>query len=422
MNRMKKILKELSVVFFIILILFLNVGTTLIILKKSSYLSFSKILQGFGLFAFILYILYKIIFKEKIKMKDGIILILGLLGFLSYLFAYDKNVALIGIMSRYEGLLSILSYYAIFLLGTTIDKKYQSPIMTTLLITGFLQIFIGTIQTLRIKFIFGYDRTGNWSYTFKCASGTFGNPNFYSTYILMCLMYVYSHLLENKDLINKIFYAILFVFFLYGLLIGNTTSCYIAALIIIVLSLLKKINKDNIKKVLIGGISSVVVILVFLLAMNKVLNNRLFDNLNREYTDMVELFQTGITDETGNGRIYIWKEALKKMPKYYLTGIGIDNFSFLENGDYICTTVSKNYQCFDKAHNEYIQILITEGILAFVAYLSLIIYSITRYNNDKKSQLYIICAYLIQALFNISVIPIAPVFYMTLGFMNYEKK
>lgn len=75
---------------------------------------------------------------------------------------------------------------------------------------------------------------------------------------------------------------------------------------------------------------------------------------------------------------------------------------------------------FDKAHNEYLQILVTEGIFCFLSYIALygIIFFYGVKNSIKNKELYLILpiiGYIVQAFFNISVIEVAPIFYMTLG-------
>ena len=75
---------------------------------------------------------------------------------------------------------------------------------------------------------------------------------------------------------------------------------------------------------------------------------------------------------------------------------------------------------YDKAHNEYLQILVTQGIFALICwliiYLLIVKDGLIRFFKDKKTYLLIpVVGYLIQAFFNISVIEVAPMFYMALG-------
>ncbi len=425
MKIVKKIYEIVATIVLILLICFLNIGTINIIMNNMDYLQFSKYLSYYGGLFLVLYIIGKIINKEKPKPKDFIILMLGILAYLSYHFAFNKDIALNGVSTRNEGLWSILTYYTTFLVATMIPKKNQKIVMYTLLLTGIFQIIVGTIQTLRITNIFGYDRSNNWSTHFKFASGTVGNPNFYSTYILMCLMYAYGSFLKSKKISNILLYLVLAIIFIYGLIIGNTTSCILAFFIIVIITLLKKINKQNIKKIICGTIIIIPITVLGVLILDNYTNHRITKEMNNNIQEIKEIFETGITDETGNYRIYIWKETLKRVPKYIYTGIGLDNFSMIDDGKILCAGKGKNYQCFDKAHNEYLQKLITEGIFSILIYILLIIYTIyTFYKNKKYKSIHYYAlflsfiGYLIQAFFNISVIPVAPIFYLIMGFLN----
>lgn len=417
-----KVLNKLTFIFFVILIVFLNIGTTLIAMNYFNYRDFSNILFAIGIGALILYILYKIKNKERIKFKDILILILLILGILSYLFAFNKEDALYGVVGRNEGIRTLFTYYMFYLLATTLNKKDQIKIMYVVLGFGIYQVILGIFQTLQITNILGYDRSMNWSMNFKFASGTFGNPNFYSIYILICLIYSWCLVIGSKRL-KKVAMLILFLIFTFGLIIGNTMSCILAGIICFILISIKNINKNNLKKISIGILFSLLILTITFLTVNKLTNNRISSTMLQNYKEIKDIFKDGINIHSGNNRVYVWKEALTKLPKYYLTGIGIDNFKYLNNGNFICVD-QPIYQCFDKAHNEYIQILITEGIIALIIYIIFISFVFIKHiKSNEKNDFYknafkwCIIAYLIQAFFNISVICIAPAFYMLLGFL-----
>lgn len=419
---MRNILNKSAFIFLFILIITMNVSTALISMEYIHYLEFSKIIFIFGIVAFNFYIFYKVYNKDKLHLKDIFIIILLILGVISYFFAFDKSIALNGTMGRYEGLRTLFSYYSFFLVASTIDKKHQQKLMYVLIFFGILQILIGTIQFLQIKNIFGYDRSNNFSVTYRFASGTFGNPNFYSTFILLIFMYIWSMLSNSQN--HKILYLILFLIFGYGLFIGNTLGCILTSIIVLIISGLTKINKTNYKKmgVIIGSI--LIIISALFGGLKHVNNSNINDIFRKNIEEIAHIFENGLNDSSGNYRIYIWKESLKMVPKYYKTGIGIDNFSNINNGTYLCSPK----ECFDKAHNEYLQILLTEGIFTLIVYLTFIGYVIFNYikKKDKNAHntglIYGTSAYLIQAFVNISVIQVAPVFYIFMGFIMSESK
>ena len=96
----------------------------------------------------------------------------------------------------------------------------------------------------------------------------------------------------------------------------------------------------------------------------------------------------------------------------------IDNF-YYAFGD---KPIGRGRWFFDKVHNEYLQILITEGIFALISYLLLFGWVTIKgtINNYKNKEIYLILpviGYLTQAFFNISVIEVAPFFYISLGLL-----
>ena len=101
-------------------------------------------------------------------------------------------------------------------------------------------------------------------------------------------------------------------------------------------------------------------------------------NTNNE---IVDITNGNLDDNFGTGRLFEWKEYIKVIPKYWLHGCGVDNFfnAFDWNLFY-------NNQIYDRAHNELLNLLVTEGAFAFISYIGLLI------------------VYLVQSMFNIRVI------------------
>jgi putative inorganic carbon (HCO3(-)) transporter len=76
---------------------------------------------------------------------------------------------------------------------------------------------------------------------------------------------------------------------------------------------------------------------------------------------------------------------------------------------------------FPKAHNEYLQMLITVGWPATIVYLMLVglvlLRVVKRIQKDPLPQILFCCivGYLVQAFFNISTISTAPIYWAMLG-------
>ncbi|MCL2634553.1 MAG: O-antigen ligase family protein [Oscillospiraceae bacterium] len=121
-----------------------------------------------------------------------------------------------------------------------------------------------------------------------------------------------------------------------------------------------------------------------------------------------EILHGNLEDEFGTMRVYIWRHALSVVPDYLLIGSGPDTFYFAFPEE-----AQRFYgETYDKAHNEYLQILICQGIFGLLFYLTflgtLFIKSIKKSftNPILMASLAAFTGYGIQALFNIST-PIA---------------
>ncbi|CUX40608.1 O-Antigen ligase [Clostridium sp. C105KSO15] len=127
-------------------------------------------------------------------------------------------------------------------------------------------------------------------------------------------------------------------------------------------------------------------------------------------------------DDWGSARGYIWRKA---MECYYglpfwkkIVGFGPDTFGILV----MKKTANNPYnQLFDSAHNEYLHMLTTIGLAGLIAYLVFIFEYVRRclYYKDKSPYIMalmfgIIC-YSTQALVNINLPIVAPIFWLLIG-------
>lgn len=80
--------------------------------------------------------------------------------------------------------------------------------------------------------------------------------------------------------------------------------------------------------------------------------------------------------------------------------------------------------CFDAAHNEYLQYLVTLGVIGFIAYLTVLIYCLYKGFQYARSDSLILAvtlilfSYAIQGFFNISMITTTPYFFTFIGILS----
>ena len=200
------------------------------------------------------------------------------------------------------------------------------------------------------------------------------------------------------------------------MLLSNTLSSVVGLIVVMIILLIYCIKKKYIKKYII--LTSILVIATMLLHYTD-LTSIVYD-LSKTKTETTNIAKGNLNNNYGTGRIEIWKQTLKVVPKNIIHGVGVDNFVYILNG----SPIIRNKAIYDKAHNEYLQILATMGIFSLISYMSLHFLIIKKSIKNKEIYLLLpIIGYLIQAQFNISVIEVAPIFYIGLGIcINREHK
>lgn len=126
-----------------------------------------------------------------------------------------------------------------------------------------------------------------------------------------------------------------------------------------------------------------------------------------------------INDDWGTHRWYIWRIGMESYAKFPIIhkifGYGPDTFGIITINNYYEEMISRYHEKFDSAHNEYLQYLITIGIVGLIAYLSLLYTSIMEMIRTSKKQpvimavVFAIVCYGAQATVNISVPIVAPI-------------
>ena len=140
-----------------------------------------------------------------------------------------------------------------------------------------------------------------------------------------------------------------------------------------------------------------------------------------------EIMHGNWDDRFGSARIAIWKLALPEAANKPLLGTGPDTFPYA-----IGEAKSEQFFAFtgvsaDKAHNEYLQILLTLGLPALLSYL-LLLASLLSTNLKRAFEnpftlaaLAAALSYAIQAFFSISVPIVTPIFIVMLGVLGAAK-
>jgi len=138
-----------------------------------------------------------------------------------------------------------------------------------------------------------------------------------------------------------------------------------------------------------------------------------------------EVLHGNLSDDMGSYRVLIWRGALTdSFLQNPIIGTGPDTFvhSFPQWANELADVR------FDTAHNEYIQILITHGILGLLAYLvflaGVFVKGIKRafYDPIKMAVLAAFAGYLVQAFFNINLPIVSQILWVFAGILAISRK
>ena len=140
--------------------------------------------------------------------------------------------------------------------------------------------------------------------------------------------------------------------------------------------------------------------------------------------------QISIEEDAGSGRVQIWKMTLKAIGENPILGTGPENLKehFIRtDNEYFLAYKSSRGKTVDKAHSEILHIAAVSGIPAaiiFVLFLATLFLkkrrTIFKFNSSTIIGMCIL-VYFMQSLFNISIITVAPLFWVLLGLFSREK-
>lgn len=386
--------------------------------------SISVIVAILGFFGLMIYIISKVINRLKLDFFDFLIFLLTLFGIIATIFAINKQVSLMGFWNRHEGLVQIFSYYILFLNCKNINNiKTKEIIVSIILIIIVIQAIYGILQFFDIRSVFGIKILRNKYYS----NGFLTNPNFFGSLMVIGFGVSISLFFFKNESKFDYKYLVLSFFMFMGLLTSGTMSAIVAMFILMLFVIgIIFILKYDLKTMLIKWL---IITSLFLLGY-KIFSFKdddyLTTQINKTANEISSTVKGDVKDIYGTGRIYIWRNALKIVPQNLLTGVGIDNFIYAFGEENLIDL--KSGLAVDKAHNEYLQKLVTEGILSFITYLVLLgtifIKSCIKLFKEKKANNYMfivlfLCfvSYSIQAFFNISVIQVAPLYYIIMGLL-----
>lgn len=413
-----KIIEFSSFILIVLLILVMTISSIKITYRTFSLKTYSFCLIIFGIVGIIIYIISKIK-NFKFKKYEIFIFILMILTSLSLITSIDINVSLYGKANRYEGYFAIMTYYILILNGMNIkNKKYLIVIVTMIAMYSIINIFYGLFQTGLLN-TFLFNIKNKWYF----ARGFVGNSMFYSTIMAIFYPLVLGMFIKMEINIKKLLCLFILAFATIGIIISGAMSAFVAICFIFIIifidsiiAIIKK-NKDGVYYLIYFFVSIIIFAYAFIMLSIKIPNLKM--DLSETVSEASSIQEGVIKDNFGTGRVYIWKNTINKIIEYKGVGVGIDNFYNAFNGRLIDT---KSRLPVDKAHNDYLQKILCEGLLSGIVFIIFLLSIFFKLIFKKIPPIYYglflsFTSYSIQAFFNISVTRVAPIYFVIIGLL-----
>lgn len=367
-------------------------------------------------------------FVWKINPLSMPLLIYALICVVSTFTSVDPELSLKGDVLREEGLFTLLSYIAlVFIVGNVVkDRELGMKLLNGLTFSTALLSLYGLVQ------YFGYNPTAH--FLFKSSPGkvgsTMGNANFLGKYLVLTIPLLLSFYLQSNHPGKKVLFAAGTTLAFSCLILTYSRGSWIGftfGFVMFIFLLFRYKIRQGLKDILI-------ISLLFLLAIT-------FFNI---YRPKVEGLSTPegegmITHralsskevESGMGvatRLFVWQKALVLIAQRPWFGYGPETFekAFRRyNLEY--AKRFNDYVRIDRAHNNYLDLAFTVGVLGLASYLSIVLFFFIVLFREMKTNMtyewrliYIgiisgCMGYLINDIFSFSVVSVSPTFWSLIG-------
>jgi O-antigen ligase len=300
------------------------------------------------------------ILKELVKSKISILfLVLYALVFISFFYSTNVNNGI----KEVKNLLPLLIFPLLF----TFVKLKESQIIFILksFITGCLVAFFISVGSQFFHYINGQEYSFHYS---NFVAILWMHPTYLAIYLNFSIIVVY-HLLVKKE-ISFSYFAFSISIFLVFILLLSARMQIINSILVFVLIFVHFLKNHFSVKTFISLLLLPVIMITFILNNQKIVDRFTYvQNMN------YNLESTKNTSWNGaNVRLAIWDCAFDVIKDNLIFGVGVGdedeellksfknrNFNFAYNLNYV-------------AHNQYVQFLISNGVIGLLSYLSIFIY------------------------------------------------
>lgn len=353
--------------------------------------------------------------------EDSLMVLFLCLIYISTLHAV--KVTWVGVGTEHQGLLIILSCLFLFKLASRIKAVYLERLFTFInyssLFAGIYSImqyfhlaFLPQDQVYRLLF-------NNRTYSF------FDNPDYFGSYLVLIIpLTIILYLLSHKK--KQLLYLFILCLQFLSLIQSQTRSAWLGIVIgfFLISAWIIVRRRDLLKKWVFIILAA---FLIFSIS-NVALHQKVLSRAVTITHDAKKIITNNNASSAGAGRWDIWQKTLPIIASHFWIGTGPNTFQqvfYSLDQKEIKPYMGTNNRIYDE-NNDYLQIALTMGVPALAVYLLLLLLILMKgikklEHSDQRQKLIsigmlaAIIGYLVQAFFNISVISVAPYFWLILG-------
>ena len=336
-------------------------------------------------------------------------------------FATDFKDAFFGNEAKYQGLLSYIEYFIIFLLVfNRLSDKYIKLLVYITLASSSLISILCLFEFYGIDvFIMKFNVPPDFYFPTK-VHATFGNSNYVGSYFsIMSPLSIVAYLRSKKS--SESFNLLLLSVTNYaGLVVSLSRISWISVLVAIIFCLIY-IDKNRLLYV------KTAILIIIMFTVTFVLNATSDSLIKEKYVDAVKQFDVTSTKNIssfGSSRFYIYEKfTLLTFSSYknMFFGVGPDCLSYygrVQDDDIIKYPFLSSVT-ISKAHSDLIEYMASMGIPALIFYswfiVSILFSWLKKFRTASPEMSGIFAAwlgYLIQSLFNMSILGVIAIFFV----------
>ena len=285
---------------------------------------------------------------------------------LSSVFAESQNVALFGTYARYDGLLTLLTFVALFWLAVQSlgDRADARALIRVMLASAYAVGAVAILQSIHDSVEHG---------VFVHAFGSLGNPNVLGAFLALMIPLTLGELLAAQSVAARIVWLNVLVVTVLALFLSFSRSAWLATFVATLVVIFGRRRRLGGLRVLAPATA------VVLLALGA---GYLFGGTGQLERDVVVRALTIFVDPAAavRSRPGIWTDSLRLVASRPLIGYGPDNvglvFARFQSGDWGLTAGYNGApvrEPIDKTHAELLQVAATQGVLGAAAYLLVLV-------------------------------------------------